>query len=111
MKGGLMKKVSLLVGIMIILSIPFVSSAYDVIDVKNGGNIEGVVEFGGASVPKDAMLTLSSEQKYCGKNLPAGTHLIRDKKIENVVVYLEDAKSGGAVPIETVTLTNLKCQF
>lgn len=106
-----MRKVCLLVGIVAFFCIPFVSSAYEVIDVKNGGSIEGVVEFAGGSIPQDKMQKLSSEQKYCGSQLPEEKYLIKDKKIQNVVVYIEDIKAGKAVPAEAVTLTNLKCAF
>ncbi len=88
-----------------------VSFAYETVEVKNGGSIEGVAEFTGATVPKDQMLTLSSETKYCGKNLPAEKYMIKDRKIENVVVYLTDVKSGKAIPAEPITLTNIKCAF
>ncbi len=111
MKGGLMKKFGFLVCMIAFMSFPLASFAYSVVEVKNGGNIEGVVEFGGGSVPKDQMMKLSSETKYCGTQLPAEKYVIKDKKIENVVVYLADVKSGKAVPAETVTLTNLKCAF
>ncbi len=87
------------------------SFAYETIEVKSGGSIEGVAEFAGATVPKDPMLTLSSETKYCGKNLPAEKYVIKDRKIENVVVYLTDVKSGKAIPAEPITLTNVKCAF
>jgi hypothetical protein len=95
----------------VLFSFSAVSFAYETIEVKNGGSIEGVVEFTGATVPKDPMVTLSSEVKYCGKTLPAEKYLIKDKKIENVVVYLTDIKSGKAIPGEPVTLTNIKCLF
>jgi hypothetical protein len=85
--------------------------SYETIDVKNGGSIEGVVEYTGASVPKDPMVKLSSETKYCGQSMPAEKYLIKDKKIKNVAVYLEDIKAGKAIPAEPVTLTNLKCAF
>ena len=85
--------------------------AYETIEVKNGGSIEGVVEFAGAAVPKDPTLKLSSETKYCGKTLPAEKYLIKDRKIENVVVYLVDVKSGKAIPATPLTMTNLKCAF
>ncbi len=94
-----------------IFSFLSVSFAYETIEVKNGGTIEGVAEFTGATVPKDPMLTLSSETKYCGKHLPAEKYLIKDRKIENVVVYLTDIKSGKALPAEPITLTNIKCAF
>ncbi len=85
--------------------------AYETIDVKNGGSIEGIAEFAGAAVPKDPILKLSSETKYCGTSLAAGKYLIKDRKIENVVVYLVDVKSGKAIPTAPITLTNLKCGF
>ena len=84
---------------------------YEAIPFENGGSIEGVVEYSGASVPKDPMVMLSSETKYCGESLPARKYLIKNKKIENVIVYISDIKSGKAIPSEPVTVTNLKCEF
>lgn len=95
----------------VVFSFSAIAVAYETIDVKNGGSIEGVVEFAGAAVPKDPMMTLSSETKYCGKNLAAEKYMIKDRKIENVVVYLVDVKSGRAIPAEPVTMTNIKCAF
>jgi hypothetical protein len=94
-----------------IFSFSAVSMAYETIEVKNGGSIEGVVEFAGTTVPKDPILKLSSETKYCGKTLPAGKYLIKDRKIENVIVYLVEVKSGKAIPTAPITLTNIKCAF
>ncbi len=87
------------------------SSAYDTIEVKNGGSIKGVVEFAGAVVPKDPILSLSSDAEYCGKSLPARKYLIRNRKIENAVVSIRGIKSGKAIPHEAVVVTNLKCEF
>ncbi len=107
-----MKRSIVIVSVLLMLfSFSAVSFAYETIEVKNGGSIEGVVEFAGANVPKDPMVTLSSEVKYCGKTLPAEKYLIKDRKIENVAVYLVDIKAGKAIPSEGVTLTNLKCLF
>lgn len=97
--------------LVLIVSWAMASFAYETIEVKNGGSIEGVVEFTGANVPKDQILNLSSEVKYCGKSLPAEKYLIKDKKIENVVVYIEEIKAGKAIPSQPITLTNLKCAF
>jgi hypothetical protein len=105
------KVVSFISVLILVVSLAGASFAYETIEVKNGGSIDGVVEFAGANVPKDEMLTLSSEVKYCGKTLPEEKYLIKDRKIENVVVYLTDIKAGKAVPSEGVTLTNLKCLF
>jgi carboxypeptidase family protein len=87
------------------------SLAYEVMPFRNGGSIEGVVEFTGAKVPDDPLLTLSSETEYCGKSLPARTYLIKNRRIENVVVHIAGIKAGKAIPAEPVTVTTLKCEF
>ncbi len=107
-----MHKASIFVGaVAAFFSFSSAVLAYETVEVKNGGSIEGVVEFAGASVPKDRMLKLSSETKYCGTTLPEDKYLIKEGKIENVVVYIEDIKAGKAIPAEPATLTNLKCAF
>jgi hypothetical protein len=95
----------------VVFSFSAIAVAYETIDVKNGGSIEGAVEFAGAAVPKDPMMTLSSETKYCGKSLAAEKYMIKDRKIENVAVYLVDVKSGKTIPAAPITLTNIKCAF
>jgi Carboxypeptidase regulatory-like domain len=108
----MMRKVIIFVSVLaVIFSFSLASYAYETIEVKNGGSIEGVVEFAGAAVPKDPVLKLSSETKYCGKTLPAEKYLIKDRKIENVIVYLVEVKSGKAIPAAPITLTNIKCAF
>jgi hypothetical protein len=87
------------------------SLAYEAIPFRNGGSIEGIVEFAGAKIPQDPVLTLSSEQKYCGDTLPAKKYVITERKIKNVVVYLVGIKTGKAVPNAPVIVTNRKCEF
>jgi Carboxypeptidase regulatory-like domain len=88
-----------------------VSLAYDVLPFRNGGSIEGVVEFTGAKVPGDPILLLSSETKYCGQSLPARKYLINNRRIENVVIHMVGIKAGKAIPADPVTVTTLKCEF
>ncbi len=95
----------------VLFSFSLTSFAYDTVEVKNGGSIEGVVEYAGPTVPKDPIVTLTSEKKYCGNTLPAEKYLITDRKIENVVVYITDIKAGKALPSQPLTLTNIKCAF
>ena len=85
--------------------------AYETIPFRNGGSIEGTVEFVGTSVPPDPMLTLTSETKYCGNSLPAKKYLIKDRRIENVVVSLVGIKAGKPIPRDSVTIASLKCEF
>ena len=107
-----MQKESVVIGILAVL-FSFSSSAfaYETMEVKNGGSIEGTVEFAGANVPKDQVVNVIPKYEYCGKTLYAGRYLIKDRKIKNVVVYIEEIKAGRPVPNEPVTLTNLKCAF
>jgi len=87
------------------------SFAYEAIPFENGGSIEGVVEFFGDKVPNDPVVTLTSEKDYCGKSLPAQKYLIRNRKIQNAILFLENIKAGKAIPREALTVTSRKCEF
>ncbi len=107
-----MQKVIFFVAVLAVLfSFSMASLAFEAMEVKNGGSIEGVVEYAGATVPKDPILKLSSETKYCGNSLPTEKYVIKDRKIKNVVVYIEEVRAGKAIPSEPIILTNLKCAF
>lgn len=85
--------------------------AYDTIEVKNGGTIEGVVLYTGATIPKDPLIALTSETAYCGKSIPAKKYLINDRKVQNAIVYINGITAGKELPGEAVTMTNLNCEF
>ncbi len=87
------------------------SFAYETVPFRNGGSIEGVVEFAGATVPADPMLTVSSDTDYCGKSVPAKKYLIKNRKVQNAVVFIVAIRAGKAIPAEPVTETSLKCEF
>ncbi len=97
--------------IAMFLSFHSFSFAYETREVKDGGSIEGVVEYSGATIPKDPTMTLTSETAYCGKSLPAERYLIKDRKVKNAVVYLVRIEAGKKVPNEPVIITNTKCKF
>ncbi len=107
-----MQKRSIVIGVLaVFFSFSSSAFAYETMEVKNGGSIEGTVEFAGATVPKDQVVEVIPENKYCGNTLPAERYLIKERKIKNAVVYIEGIKAGKPVPVESVTLTNLKCAF
>ncbi len=107
-----MKRIIMLLAIAVFYVFPAVSYAYKVIEVKNGGNIEGTVEFAGKTIPKDETLAVTSDTAYCGKSLPAEKYVINaERRIKNAVVFIEDIESGKAIPDEAATVTNLKCMF
>lgn len=87
------------------------SFAYETVPFKNGGSIEGVVEYAGATVPMDPVLTLSSETEYCGQSMPAKKYLIKNGKIQNVIVHIVEIKAGKAIPDDPIIVTSLKCEF
>jgi Polysaccharide lyase family 4, domain II len=107
-----MHKASIVIVILAVF-LTFLSSAfaYNTMEVTNGGSIEGTVEYAGAHVPKDQVVEMIPENSFCGVKLPAERYVIKDRKIKNVVVYIEDIKAGKPVPDDPVTLTNLQCAF
>jgi len=107
-----MVKKTTIMFVIALLSFPAASFAYETIEVKNGGNIEGTVEFLGATIPLDRIIASSSDEKYCGKERPAEKYVISaERRIKNVVVFIEEIKAGKAIPEETVTVTDSSCTF
>jgi polysaccharide lyase family 4-like protein len=109
---NMMQKTTILTSALVmLLSFSSVSSAYEAREIKDGGSIEGVVEYSGVTIPKDPTITLTSETAYCGNSLPAERYLIKERKVENAVVYLVGIERGKAVPDKPVIVTNTKCRF
>ncbi len=107
-----MQKITTIVSTVALLSCLIPSSyAYETIPFKNGGSIEGIVEFDGATVPADPMVSVTSDTNYCGTSLPARKYLIKDRKIENVVVSLVGIKAGKPIPAEAVMVVSQHCEF
>jgi hypothetical protein len=108
-----MKKAALSISVWaLFFCLASVSFAYEAIPFRNGGKIEGLVEFVGSVIPKDKTFTLSSDVKYCGKEYRTEKYLINAKRrIKNVIVYLKDIKAGKAAPKETVAVIDSKCTF
>src|SRR5512135_2141034 len=110
--GKMMQKTTIVTGVLfIVLSFFSPSFAYETREVKDGGSIEGVVEYAGAVVPKDPRVTLTSETALCGKSLPAEMYLIADRKVKNAVVYLARIEAGKKIPDKPIIVTNKKCKF
>ncbi len=108
-----MKKAALSICVLVLLlCLAPVSFAYEAIPFRNGGSIEGLVEYVGNVIPKDKTFTISSDVKYCGKEHRTEKYLISaEGRIKNVIVYLKDIKAGKEVPKETVAVIDSKCTF
>ncbi len=88
-----------------------VAFAYQTIQVNNGGSIRGVVEFTGAPVPRDPEIRPTTNVNYCGRTLPALKFMIKDRKVENVVVFIKNIQAGAAAPRQEAVVDNYKCAF
>jgi Polysaccharide lyase family 4, domain II len=109
---NMMQKTTILTSVLsMLLSFFSFSFAYETKEVKDGGSIEGVVEYAGAVVPIDPRVTLTSEIALCGKSLPAEMYLIKDRKVKNAVVYLARIEAGKKIPDKPIIVTNEKCKF
>lgn len=106
-----MKRI-IFVFLILLFCLPSVIFAYEVIEVKNGGSIEGTVMFTGTTIPKDKIHTISSDVHLCGELLPAEEYVINsDNEIKNVIVYIEDIKAGKPIPATPLIVDNVKCAF
>jgi len=101
----------LIIALMVLLFAGETVLAYEVIEVTNGGTINGTVRFVGAP-PQDPEIEVTKNQEYCGNELPREKYLIsKDGAIRNVFVVIENIEKGRAVPKEATTIDNSKCAF
>ncbi len=108
-----MKKLVVLIGMLTLAAVLTPDSfAYEAVPFRNGGTIQGSVEYTGSVIPKDKTFTISSDVKYCGKEHRTEKYLINaQRKIKNVIVFLSGIKEGKAVPEETVSVIDSQCTF
>ncbi len=87
-------------------------SAYDAVEVKDGGTISGTVKFAGAP-PARKPLDVTKDKEVCGKEKHLSWDLIvgPDKGIENAVVTLIDVKKGKKWPSTKVTFDQRGCVY
>ncbi len=84
------------------------AQGYEVVEVKNGASLKGLVNFKG-SVPADEVTVIDRDVEYCGKEHKAGKYIVADSRVKNVVVWLEGVKKGKAIPNKPVAVTISKC--
>lgn len=94
---------------------PAVAAKYEVIDVKNGGTIVGVVRWEG-EIPKRSRLTVTGNDKPCHAKALVSDELVvsDDAKVRWVVAYIKKIKRGKPFdfdPDSPVTLDQKGCRF
>jgi hypothetical protein len=73
---------------------------YTVIEVVDGGRIEGVVTLAGAR-PVDSVVTVSGRDTLaCGRTAVAATVAGTGNAVGGAIVWLHDARRGRALPLE-----------
>ncbi len=94
---------------------PATAAKYKVIDVTDGGTIEGVVRWEG-EIPKRSILSVTGQDKPCHVKPIKDEELVvsNDGEVRWVVVYIKKIKQGKPFdfdPKKPVTLDQKGCQF
>jgi hypothetical protein len=110
-----MKKILILmIALTLMLSGISYAEKYEVVDVKGGGSITGVIK--AAEKVADPVIkietTKAEEHTLCGMDYQSGMYVISaGLGVKNVIVYIEDVPKGKALPKTDYKLANQKCQF
>ena len=98
-------------GIMMLLfSATAATAAYEVVDVKDGGTLTGVVRFAGAP-PKLAALPVNKNREVCGEEKASEALVVgADGGVRGSVVLVEGVTKGKK-PTGEVVLDNHRCLF
>jgi hypothetical protein len=109
-----MKKKSLAIfSSLILLTAATNVSAYDVVEVKNGGIIKGKITFSGKDTPPQKY-TITKDTEICGTGEREIDYVeVNNGVLANVVVYVDKVKSGKAFPddIGDLTVDQNGCEF
>jgi hypothetical protein len=94
------------------LALPPAASAYEVVQVQDGGTIQGKVTYQG-SVPMKKIIP-TKDRDTCGAIREEPEIVVgSDKGVQDAVVWLKDVQKGKALekPKTKPEITNLKCVF
>jgi carboxypeptidase family protein len=99
----------------IIFLLPFVlfttiSGAYEVTAVQNGGNLTGKIVFSGSD-PAPQPFSIDKDTDVCGSSQEIDYVRVSDGKLADVIVYLEDIKSGKDYSDEQAEIEQNGCKF
>jgi len=109
------KNIFVTVGLSVILmtSTNVMAAKYKIIDVTDGGSINGKVTFSG-NIPKPIAFKISKDNEICGSGNREITYVrVNDGALTNVVVYLDKVKQGMAFNDQEKDATILQkgCEF
>ena len=96
--------------VMLLCSTTTAWAAYEVIDVKDGGSLSGVVKFTGTP-PKLAPLPVNKNREVCGEEKPSEALVIGPEGGVRGSVVLVEGVTQGKKPTGEVVLDNHRCLF
>ena len=96
--------------VMLLCSATTAWAAYEVIDVKDGGSLSGVVKFTGTP-PKLAPLPVNKNREVCGEEKPSEALVIGPEGGVRGSVVLVEGVTQGKKPTGEVVLDNHRCLF
>jgi carboxypeptidase family protein len=115
-----MKRIMVLVMSMVLFGAA-VSSAYEVVDVKNGGGIKGKIKAAEKIADPTIKIVVKAkpdpketelEKTTCGDSQQARMYIISPaNEVKNVLVIVEDVQKGLAAPKTDLLIDNTKCYF
>jgi plastocyanin len=88
------------------------ASAYEAMEVKDGGTISGEVKFSGTP-PTPEKIAATKDQEVCGKVEKVNEALLvgANKGIQNVVVSISNIQKGKKLPDTGATLDQKDCRY
>jgi hypothetical protein len=97
------------VSILFVAAFAGIALGHEVVEVKDGATIKGVVKFKG-TVSADETIAIDRNTDICGKEQKLNKHIINDSMVKNVVVFIDDPKKGKPIPKDSkVELAIKKC--
>ncbi|MBI4848553.1 MAG: carboxypeptidase regulatory-like domain-containing protein [Nitrospirae bacterium] len=102
-----MKKLLLAVSLLLFAAFTTAASAYETVDVKNGGAIKGVVKFKG-SIPPNESIAIDKNIEVCGTAQVLNEYLVYDSRLKNAVVFIDSPKQGKPLPKDSVVTLNIR---
>lgn len=90
----------------------FAQASYRVVDVQEGGTIQGVVRLSGERSQTERM-EITKDEKVCGTRKPSPRLTLgKNRGVRNGVVYLNDVARGKPMPrAGTLTLDQRACEY
>jgi hypothetical protein len=103
------KYLSLFIAVVIFSFFSGNAGGYETVEVKNGATLKGVVKFKG-SPPAEDPIVIDRDIEFCGRKQKSGKYLIKNSRLKNVVVWIEDVKKGKALPEKSVNIRLKDCK-